>query len=122
MSDLVPGTDGSNNSYSNYVNVQTYGFDEGIQVGGEHVVCINCGATGGRYGFTFGNYPPNCGGNHPLTLGKMVLCIDPEKRKWVDFNAARSDVSDPVSPQSKRRPPREGAFFGRRHRLPIRSQ
>lgn len=21
-----------------------------------------------------------------LTLGKMVLCIDPEKRKWVDFN------------------------------------
>ena len=49
MSDLVPDTDGSNNSYSNYVNVQTYGFDEGIQVGGEHVVCINCGATGGRY-------------------------------------------------------------------------
>ncbi len=26
-------TDGSNNSYSNYTNVQTYGFDEGIQVG-----------------------------------------------------------------------------------------
>lgn len=21
-----------------------------------------------------------------LTFGKMVLCIDPEKRKWVDFN------------------------------------
>lgn len=66
-------TDGSNNSYSNYTNVQTYGFDEGIQVGGEHVVCINCGATMGRYGFTFGNYATNCGSNHPITL---INCMD----------------------------------------------
>lgn len=66
-------TDGSNNSYSNYTNVQTYGFDEGIQVGGEHVVCINCGAAVGRYGFTFGNYETNCGSNHPITL---INCMD----------------------------------------------
>ncbi len=66
-------TDGSNNSYSNYMNVQTYGFDEGIQVGGEHVVMINCGATSGRYGFTFGNYEVNCGANHPITL---INCMD----------------------------------------------
>ena len=66
-------TDGSNYNYSNYTNVQTWGFDEGIQVGGEHVVCINCGATIGRYGFTFGNYESNCGLNHPITL---INCLD----------------------------------------------
>lgn len=66
-------TDGSNYNYSNYTNVQTWGFDEGIQVGGEHVVCINCGATIGRYGFTFGNYKADCGTNHPITL---INCMD----------------------------------------------
>ena len=66
-------TDGSNYNYSNYTNVHTWGFDEGIQVGGEHVVCINCGATIGRYGFTFGNYEMNCGANHPITL---INCLD----------------------------------------------
>ena len=40
-------TDGSNYTHSNYINVQTIGFYEGIQVGGEHVVCINCGASMG---------------------------------------------------------------------------
>ena len=66
-------TDGSNYNYSNYTNVHAWGFDEGIQVGGEHVVCINCGATIGRYGFTFGNYESNCGLNHPITL---INCLD----------------------------------------------
>lgn len=66
-------TDGSNYDYSNYTNVQTWGFDEGIQVGGEHVVCTNCGATMGRYGFTFGNYELHCGSNHPITL---INCLD----------------------------------------------
>ncbi len=66
-------TDGSNYDYSNYTNVQAWGFDEGIQVGGEHVVCINCGATMGNYGFTFGNYEVNCGSNHPITL---INCLD----------------------------------------------
>ena len=66
-------TDGSNYNYSNYTNVFTYGFGEGIQVGGEHVVCINCGATLGVYGFTFGNYEVNCGANHPITL---INCLD----------------------------------------------
>ncbi len=66
-------TDGSNYDYSNYTNVQAWGFDEGIQVGGEHVVCINCGATSGRYGFTFGNYRSYCGSNHPITL---INCLD----------------------------------------------
>ncbi|MBE7012139.1 MAG: hypothetical protein E7415_05650 [Ruminococcaceae bacterium] len=61
-------TDGSNYAYSNYTNVDALGFYEGIQVGGEHVICINCGATIGNYGFTFGNYPIHCGSNHPITL------------------------------------------------------
>ena len=66
-------TDGSNYNYSNYTNVHAWGFDEGIQVGGEHVVCVNCGATIGTYGFTFGNYQTNCGSNHPITL---INCLD----------------------------------------------
>lgn len=66
-------TDGSNYNYSNYTNVQTWGFDEGIQVGGEHVVCVNCGATIGNYGFTFGNYEAENGLNHPITL---INCMD----------------------------------------------
>ena len=76
-------TDGSNNSYSNYTNVQTYGFDEGIQVGGEHVVCINCGAAVGRYGFTFGNYKMCCGSNHPITL---INCMDERNINLPLFN------------------------------------
>lgn len=82
-------TDGSNYNYSNYINVHTWGFDEGIQVGGEHVVCINCGATIGRYGFTFGNYELNCGANHPITL---INCLDerninlPYFGKWCGDN------------------------------------
>ncbi len=66
-------TDGSNYNYSNYTNVFAYGFDEAIQVGGEHVVCINCGAALNTYGFTFGNYELNCGSNHPIT---MINCLD----------------------------------------------
>ena len=66
-------TDGSNYNYSNYTNVFAYGFGEGIQVGGEHVVCVNCGAALCRYGFTFGNYELNCGSNHPITL---INCLD----------------------------------------------
>lgn len=76
-------TDGSNNSYSNYTNVQTYGFDEGIQVGGEHVVCINCGAAVGRYGFTFGNYKTANGSNHPITL---INCMDERNINMPLFN------------------------------------
>lgn len=76
-------TDGSNYDYSNYTNVQTWGFDEGIQVGGEHVVCINCGATIGNYGFTFGNYATNCGSNHPITL---INCLDERNINLPLFN------------------------------------
>ncbi len=77
-------TDGSNYDYSNYTNVQTWGFDEGIQVGGEHVVCINCGAQIGNYGFTFGNYELNCGTNHPIT---MINCLDERNINMPLFNA-----------------------------------
>lgn len=66
-------TDGSNYAGNNYIGIITSGFDEGIQVGGEHVVCINCLANFGRYGFTFGNYEANCGLNHPIT---MINCAD----------------------------------------------
>lgn len=81
-------TDGSNYDYSNYINVQAWGFDEGIQVGGEHVVCINCGATLGRYGFTFGNYPTRCGSNHPITL---INCLDERNINLPLFNMCGDD-------------------------------
>ncbi len=76
-------TDGSNNSFSNYQNVHAYGFDEGIQVGGEHVVLINCGAAIGNYGFTFGNYEVSCGANHPITL---INCMDERNINMPLFN------------------------------------
>lgn len=76
-------TDGSNYDYSNYTNVQAWGFDEGIQVGGEHVVCINCGAAIGKYGFTFGNYETSCGSNHPITL---INCLDERNINLPIFN------------------------------------
>ena len=76
-------TDGSNYDSSNYTNVQAWGFDEGIQVGGEHVVCINCGAAIGKYGFTFGNYKTSCGSNHPITL---INCLDERNINLPIFN------------------------------------
>lgn len=76
-------TDGSNYDYSNYTNVQTWGFYEGIQVGGEHVVCINCGTAIGYYGWTFGNYEINCGANHPITL---INCMDERNVNLPLFN------------------------------------
>ncbi len=84
-------TDGSNNSYSNYENVQTYGFDEGIQVGGEHVVLINCGCAIGNYGFTFGNYHTNCGSNHPITL---INCMDERNINMPLFNRCGDNSKD----------------------------
>lgn len=66
-------TDGSNHPGNNFVNIMVSGFDECIQVGGEHVVLVNCYAAFGRYGYTFGNYEANCGLNHPITL---INCCD----------------------------------------------
>lgn len=66
-------TDGSNNVPVNLVNVTATGFGQCFQVGGEHVVMINCAATFGLYGFTFGNYPYHCAFNHPIT---MINCCD----------------------------------------------
>ena len=66
-------TDGSNNVPVNLVNVSAGGFGQGFQVGGEHVVMVNCAATFGLYGYTFGNYPYHCAFNHPIT---MINCCD----------------------------------------------
>lgn len=66
-------TDGSNNCFSEYTNVFAFGFYEGFQAGGEHVVMTACGAAMCYYGYTFGNYEINCGANHPITL---INCCD----------------------------------------------
>jgi len=76
-------TDGSNDCFSNYTNVYATGFYEGFQVGGEHVVMINCGALMSFYGYTFGNYELNCGANHPIT---MINCMDERNVNLPLFN------------------------------------
>ena len=77
-------TDGSNAFFSNYTDVNASGFYEGIQVGGEHVVMINCAAIMNVYGYTFGNYEINCGANHPIT---MINCMDERNVNLPLFNA-----------------------------------
>ena len=66
-------TDGSNNVPVNLYNITVLGFGQGFQVGGEHVVMVNCQATFGLYGYTFGNYSYQCAFNHPIT---MINCCD----------------------------------------------
>ena len=77
-------TDGSNNAPVNLFNVSASGFGQGFQVGGEHVVMVNCSATFGRYGFTFGNYPYHCAFNHPITL---INCCDEQNINLPLFNS-----------------------------------
>ena len=85
----VPGcigltlTDGSNNFIDRYDNVSSSDFYEAIQVGGEHVVMINCAAVHSFYGYTFGNYGFNCGYNHPITL---INCCDERNVNLPLFN------------------------------------
>ena len=76
-------TDGSNNYIVRYDNVAAIGFYEGIQVGGEHVVMLNCAAAHNVYGYTFGNYDFNCGYNHPIT---MINCCDERNVNLPLFN------------------------------------
>ena len=66
-------TDGSNNFIARYDNVVAHGFYEGIQVGGEHVVMVDCATVYCYYGYTFGNYEIHNGLNHPIT---MINCCD----------------------------------------------
>ena len=81
-------TDGSNNAPVNLVNVSACGFGQGFQVGGEHVVMINCSATFGGYGFTFGNYPYHFAFNHPITL---INCCDEQNIHLPFFNSCGDD-------------------------------
>jgi hypothetical protein len=76
-------TDGSNNFIVRYDNVNSENFYEGIQVGGEHVVMINCAAAHNVYGYTFGNYDFHCGYNHPIT---MINCCDERNVNLPLFN------------------------------------
>ena len=76
-------TDGSNNYIVRYDNVSASGLYEGIQVGGEHVVMVNCAAIMNFYGYTFGNYGFNCGCNHPIT---MINCLDERNVNLPLFN------------------------------------
>ncbi len=67
-------TSGSNIPVSRFDNILAIGFGQGIQAGGEHVICNDCGASKGLYGWTFGNYEYACGAhNHPILL---LNCLD----------------------------------------------
>ena len=76
-------TDGSNNFIVRYDNVSAGDFYEGIQVGGEHVVMIDCAAAHNVYGYTFGNYGFHSGYNHPIT---MINCCDERNVNLPLFN------------------------------------
>lgn len=76
-------TDGSNNAIVRYDNISSGDFYEAIQVGGEHVIMINCAAVHSFYGYTFGNYGFNCGYNHPIT---MINCCDERNVNLPLFN------------------------------------
>lgn len=77
-------TDGSNYALVRYDNVTAADFYEAIQVGGEHVVMINCAAVHSVYGYTFGNYEYHCGYNHPIT---MINCCDERNVNLPLFNS-----------------------------------
>ena len=85
-------TDGSNNVPVNLVNVLCTGFGQGFQVGGEHVIMVNCSATFGLYGYTFGNYEYHCGFNHPITL---INCCD-EQNVNMPLFASCGDVGGKI--------------------------
>ena len=76
-------TDGSNNAIVRYENVSAGDFYEAIQVGGEHVIMINCAAVHSFYGYTFGNYAYHCAYNHPIT---MINCCDERNVNLPLFN------------------------------------
>jgi hypothetical protein len=77
-------TDGSNSGFSSVTHMAISGFYEGMQVGGEHVLITNVGAIMNVYGFTFGNYPLNCGANHPI---RLVQCYDERNINLPLFNS-----------------------------------
>ena len=67
-------TSGSNVPVSRFDNIAAIGFGQGFQVGGEHVICNDCLALRGLYGWTFGNYKYSAGAHvHPIVL---VNCAD----------------------------------------------
>ena len=83
-------TSGSNTPVSRFDNILAIGFGQGIQAGGEHVVCNDCYASKGLYGWTFGNYEYSRGAhNHPIVL---VNCAD-EQNVHLPLFAAESDAS-----------------------------
>lgn len=67
-------TSGSNfGLFSHYRNATAIGFYEGIQAGGEHVICESMGGIFNYYTWTFGNYPWTEAFHHPITL---INCSD----------------------------------------------
>jgi len=82
-------TDGSNAFFSNYYNCSGSGMYEAFQVGGEHVVLVNCSAIMNVYGYTFGNYTIRCGANHPIT---MINCMDERNVHLPLFNSCGDSI------------------------------
>ncbi len=71
----IRGLQGSNNG-SETILRSTYaiGLGVGYALSGEHLVCIQLGAIGNKYGYTFNNFTPEGGvWCHPITL---INCCD----------------------------------------------
>ncbi len=71
----IRGLQGSNNgSETIFRSTYAIGLGVGFALSGEHLVCIQLGAIGNKYGYTFNNFTPEGGvWAHPITL---INCCD----------------------------------------------
>ena len=71
----IRGLQGSNNgSETIFRSVYAIGLGIGFALSGEHLVCIQLGAIGNKYGYTFNGFTPEGGvWAHPITL---INCCD----------------------------------------------
>ena len=110
-------TSGSNIPVSRFDNIVATGFGQGFQAGGEHVICNDCLASKGLYGWTFGNYEYARGAfNHPIVL---VNCCDEENVHMPLFGAAHIIGRDKVSPPRGQSVTMVGCNFERMEYLTI---
>ena len=71
----IRGLQGSNNGSETILrSIYAIGLGVGFALSGEHLVCIQLGAIGNKYGYTFNNFTPEGGvWCHPITL---INCCD----------------------------------------------
>lgn len=82
----IRGLQGSNNgSETIFKSTYAVGLGVGFQLSGEHLVCIQLGAIGNKYGYTFNGFDHKFGcWCHPITL---INCCDEVSANYPYFGA-----------------------------------